>query len=234
MLWLLAVPALADTIRAPAGGDTRDAATAALTPMLQSSGLSAVVFYAGTCRQIGSGLTVIDFPPVGIRHATGGASGVVAFRSLFRSDRGVSVRQDAGVIWISVHGGPVTLLDLRIRDLHFGVGAQYTSPLALMTVFDDADLRASVAHLGLHVIAKPANILVVPPLPAAPHMPSHLRNVSFRQVLSRMARTFRSIVYVGSCSNAAMLDSTLDWIGDDTTGARGTVEPRRDPLSLPH
>ncbi|MBS0472288.1 MAG: hypothetical protein JSR60_14545 [Proteobacteria bacterium] len=232
VLWLLAVPALADTIRAPADGDHRDAATAALTPVLQSSGQSAVVFYPGTCRRISSGLTVIDFPSVAFGRAASDTSGLAAVRDVFRNDHAVSVQEDGGVVWISVHGGPVSLLDKKIRDLHFGVEAQYTSPLALMAAFDNTELRASIARLGLRIIVKPVNILVAPPQPDAPHMPPDMRNVSLRQVLSRLAKTFRSIVYVGSCGNAAMIDSTLDWLGDDTTAARSTDEPRHHPL--PH
>ena len=99
-----------------------------LRPILQSSGLSARIYYRANCQADAD--YPIPFPRLPLRIPAAKADGVSAIRDVFRHSSGVRITDDGlGLIRIEIGRVPRELLNSRISSIVLKPDQQYNTEL---------------------------------------------------------------------------------------------------------
>lgn len=169
-----------------------------LGPALEAAGRVARINYETNCTEPPTGFLAL--PSVKVQKPSADKHGFAAIRDVLQNDRRVTATQDrSGMIRITI-GNPATeILKTKIRVLKFDVSEQYTPLLATGALINCKEVDSAAEKLGLEFPVIATSIGVVPPEPERPHLPSALRNITFDEVLDRIARTFRCVSVYGYC-----------------------------------
>jgi hypothetical protein len=157
--------------------------------------------YSASC------LATSDFPPIPpIRlHAPSSRlTGIDAVRSVFESDRHVTVTKGPdGIAKISVGKVPRNILETHIALLNLEPIEQYNASKVIDALESTKELTNAVKTSGLLLVRSLDVQLLHDPEPndRAPHLPTVLHNISIDQVLDMVAVTFGGVVTYGVCTD---------------------------------
>jgi hypothetical protein len=170
-----------------------------LKPALDG-GTSVRFSYAASC------LATSDFPPIPairLRAPSSRFTGIDAVRSVFESDRHVTVTKGPdGIANISVGKVPTNVLETHVALLKPQPIEQYNPSKVIEALESTKELEGAVKSSDLLLVrALDVQLLYQPgPKDRAPHVPAVLHNISIDQVLNMVAVTFGGVVTYGVCT----------------------------------
>jgi hypothetical protein len=142
-------------------------------------------------------------PPIRLRAPSSRFTGIDAVRSVFESDRHVTVTKGPdGIAKITEGKVPTNILETHIALLKLQPIEQYNPSKVIEALESTIELKNAIKSSGL-LLVRPLDVqLLYQPGPEdrAPHVPAVLRNISINQVLDMVAGTFGGVVIYGVCT----------------------------------
>ncbi len=170
-----------------------------LKPALDG-GTSVRFSYSASC------LATTNFPPIPpirLRAPSSRFTGIDAVRSVFESDRHLTVTKGPdGIAKITVGKVPTNILETHIALLKLQPIEQYNPSKVIDALESTKELKDAVKSSGLLLVQALGVQLLHDPGPndRAPHLPAVLLNISIDQVLDMVAVTFGGVVTYGICT----------------------------------
>jgi hypothetical protein len=197
-----AVPSVAS--EAAGERETEFLALDRLAQALRQYGGAARIYYQGSCpRETYRGM----LPQIEVAPPPPDKTGLAAIRQMLRGNRHITVgERSPRIITINVGPVPNALLATRISRLSFTTDAQYNVVNAVLAIKRNPDFVAAMTRQGL--TSRPKSILhaVVQPDPTLRHLAPAMTNVTVDEALDAVARTFRTILLFGFCSEESQID----------------------------
>lgn len=177
-----------------------------LQPMLQQSGLGAVVYFRAACR-IETGFGELSFPELTLRPVAKGKRGVAAIRAILPAR--ALVKRRAGVLSIGLGAEGNPLLPTRISRWGLWPEQQYNGRLAVMGLENVSEVQAAMREHGYHGPVEDVSILGRGFREEDPHLPPDLFDLTYDEALHAIARKWRGIVFFGACEDRRLFSTTL-------------------------
>ncbi|HTT98486.1 MAG TPA: hypothetical protein VMF58_10580 [Rhizomicrobium sp.] len=162
-------------------------------------------YSAGDCND-----NYVPFEKVRIDESVRHSADLATVKRMFAPDARVRVTETEGIVRIYVGDVPKSLLQTKVSHFSFDLDAQYTPEEAMIALVYSPAIDAAAKRLGLH---QPdgaiEDVIVEPPLPARPHLPTVLQDVTLDQALDAVADTFDGIVEFGVCKNGPIWEANF-------------------------
>ena len=170
-----------------------------LRPVLGSIGKGARIDYRGACSTgIGD---QVAFPEIETDPPTKRKTGLVAIREIFRNDKDVIVTAGhAGLVRIKIGRVSDKILQAKIPTLTLTPLEQYDPAWTIYAIENTTEIKSAARKLRVRPVSFSPGLANIITPPGSPHLPPSLKNVTVEQVLDLTAKTFKSIVIYGICT----------------------------------
>jgi hypothetical protein len=155
------------------------------------------VYYLGDCNR--SSHDAVPFPFTNVQTPSKGRIGLAAVQEIFKNDKNVTVREEAGIIRVWIGKVPTAILQTKLRFLTLDPIAQYNPSEAIIAMLNTREMQAAMRSLQLSPPLLSAGSRTLPDK-ELPHLPESVKDVTVDQLLDLIAKTWDGPVIYGVCA----------------------------------